>query len=209
MYPMKKLLLSALLFASAAASAQSFEGLIEFRKITPFDTTNYKYFVKGNNVRIEEVGSRGKVTGVMLVDLGSKKVTALNMDRKLFMDVENKPAAVTGKPEINKKGGSKKVAGIDCKVWTVKNPSENTEITYSVAPGKYDFFVPLLKTLNRKDKSASYFLQIPDNGSVFPAEAIEKSGNEVKMSLVTSKIEKKPVDATLFQVPKDFQKYQK
>ncbi len=206
---MRKLVLCSLLFVSAALSAQSFEGVIEFRKMTPFDTTNYKYFVKGNNVRIEEVGSKGKVTGVMLVDLAGKKVTALNMDRKLFMDVDNKPASVTGKPEVNKKAGNKKVAGADCKIWTVKNAAENTEVTYAVAPGKYDFFVPLLKTLNRKDKSAAYFLQIPDNSSVFPAEAIEKSGKEVKMSLVTSKIEKKPVESSLFQVPKDFQKYQK
>jgi hypothetical protein len=206
---MKNIFFSFLLLVSAAASAQSFEGVIEFTKMTSIDTSHYKYFVKGNNVRIDEIGSKGKVTGVMLVDLAAKKVTALNIDRKLYMDVDNKPAQITGKPEINKKGGSKKVAGVDCKIWTVSNPTEKTEMTYAVAPGKYDFFVPMLKTLNRKDKAAMYFLQIPDNASGFPAEAIEKSGNEIKTSLVTSKIEKKTVDASIFQVPKDFQKYQK
>lgn len=206
---MKKLFLAFLLFTATATFAQGFEGIIEFKKMSFMDTTLYRYYVKGNQVRIEEMGSKGKVSGVMLVDLAAKKVVALNMDRKLYMDVENKPATMNGKLEVNKKGGSKKVCGQDAKVWTVTNKDENTTVTYSVASGKYDFFVPLLKTLNRKDKTAVYFLQVSDNAGVFPVEAIEKAGNEVKTSLITTKIEKKPVDLSLFQVPKDFQKYQK
>lgn len=206
---MKKLLFIFATLFVFTANAQSFEGIIEFRKFSMLDTTLYRYYVKGNNVRIEEMGSKGKISGIMLVDINTKKVTALNVDRKLYMDVENKPATFTGKAEVNKKGAAKKVNGIDTKTWTVKNPAENTEITYSVTAGKYDFFVPLLKTLNRKDKAAVYFLQIPENTGVFPAEAIEKTGSDVKMSLVTSKIEKKQLDASLFQVPKEYQKYQK
>ena len=50
------------LFAiTAAIQAQSFEGTIEFTKTTGPVVTNYKYYVKGDHVRIEELSSRGNV----------------------------------------------------------------------------------------------------------------------------------------------------
>src|SRR5687768_11718041 len=106
----------------------------------------------------------------MLVDLIAKKVTALNADRKIYMDINNKKPEVKGKPEVNKTSSTKKVAGMDAKVWTVTNKDEATEVSYSVASGNFDFFIPLLESLNRKDKSAVYFQQISGNSKVFPVE---------------------------------------
>ena len=38
--------------------AQSFEGVIEFKKTSGPVVTSYKYYVKGDHVRIEEVSSK-------------------------------------------------------------------------------------------------------------------------------------------------------
>lgn len=195
---------------SLSGFAQSFEGVITFKKNTLTDTTHYKYVIKGNNVRIEEMGSKGNTTGIMLVDLKAGKVVALSPDRKLYMDVENSAKVVTGNPEVTKTKNTKEIAGYKCTQWRVKNKEQDTEISYYVADGKFDFFVPLLKTLNRKDKMASYFLQIPDNSGVFPMEATERTLlRGEKASLVVTNVEKKTVDAKQFEIPADYLKYDK
>jgi len=211
-YFLKSLFSTACLIAVCSfVSAQSFEGIIEFKKNTISDTISYRYYIKGNQIRIDDMGSKGKLTGTMLVDTKTNKVIALSPERKLYMDVENstKPGPA-GTPEVTKTTNTKKIAGYDCKQWRIKNKDENTEVSYWVAEGHFDFFIPLLKTLNRKDKMATYFLMVPDNGGVFPFEASERTlVRQEKGSLVTTKVEKKAIDAKLFDIPKDYQKYTK
>ena len=57
---------------STGAWAQAFEGIIEFTKTTGPVITVYKYYVKGDHVRIEEISARGEVQGIMLVDMRDK-----------------------------------------------------------------------------------------------------------------------------------------
>ncbi|HRH36912.1 MAG TPA: hypothetical protein PK760_01120, partial [Flavobacteriales bacterium] len=54
----------ALLGFSTNLNAQGFEGVIEFTKTTGPVITNYKYYVKGDRIRIEEISSRGEVQGI-------------------------------------------------------------------------------------------------------------------------------------------------
>lgn len=209
---MKKILFSFLpLMMSLAGSAQSFEGVIEFSKITFSDTVSYKYYVKDLNVRIEELDKKGNTTGIMLVNPKDKTVKALNTERKLYMMVpNNQPPVMKGKPEVIKTTTTKEVAGQKCTLWRVKNTEENTEIGYWVAEGKYDFFLPLIKTLNRKDKLGYYFLSIDGNNGVFPFEATEKSLLRKDVgSLKVSKIEKMKVDPKMFAIPSDYKKFEK
>jgi hypothetical protein len=147
----------------------------------------------------------------MLADVKAHTLTALSPDRKLYMDVENKSVATpTGKPEVTKTTNTKTIAGYNCTQWRVKNKEENTEISYFVAEGKFDFFIDLIKTLNRKDKTATYFLQIPENTGFFTLEATERSlTREERVRFETIKIEKKSVDKKMFEIPKEYAKYQK
>src|SRR5690606_35227825 len=85
----RPLALLALAAAPLVAAAQAFEGVVEFIKTTGPVVTAYKYFVKGDHVRIEEINARGEVQGIMLVDNRDKTVVALSLDRKLYMDVPN------------------------------------------------------------------------------------------------------------------------
>ena len=136
-------------FAPAAVVAQNFEGVIEFKKMTENDTTSYVYYVKGNNVRIDEIGSRSKkVEGSFLIDTKAGKMKFLSHERKTWGEHTSGSAPVTaGKPTVTKTTNTKVLHGYKCVEYVVKNPEENTSISYWMSAGKFSFFKPMLKLL--------------------------------------------------------------
>ena len=200
---MKKHILVLFLFSaiSVISIAQPFEGVMDFNKISAVDTIKYRYYVKGNNVRIEEMNKKGVIAGIMLVDLVKGNILALSPDRKMYMEVPalSKPI-ITGKVEVNKTSGTKIINGYTCKLWRMRNKAENTEVSYWVAEDKFDFFNGLLKVLNRKDKLSVYFMQAPTVVGAMALEATERNLlRDFKNAIVTTKIEKKVLDASLFR----------
>jgi hypothetical protein len=198
---------SALLIGHTAFA--QFEGVIKFEKYKN-DTTKYMYQVKGKQVRITEFGSDGSEKGIQLVDLDKKSVIALSPDRKLYMDASNAKDAVPVGPQVTKTSNKKKIAGYDCTEWIAKSDKDNTIISYWVGGDKFDFFVPLLSTLNRKDRLSKYFLEIPDNKNVFPLMGEEKAmDGTVKTTLLVTAVESKKLDQSFFEIPKGYQKFEK
>ncbi|MCC7051585.1 MAG: DUF4412 domain-containing protein [Bacteroidia bacterium] len=198
-------------FFAQSSYSQGFEGVMDFRKYSPTDTVHYKYYIKDGNVRIEEINRKGELSGIMLVLPKINSVRALNPDRKMYMDVPNNNAPVfKGEPEITKTKLTKDINGIKCTQWRIKSAEEKTEATYWVAKGDYDFFIPMLKTLNRKDKLSYYFLSIPENQGLFPFEGEERSvTRELKNSVKVDQIAKKKLDNKIFSIPADYKKYEK
>ena len=205
------ILLTIIGFASLAATAQSFEGTIEFKKKTTADTTKYIYYVKGDKIRIDEIGAKsGKPEGTFLVDTKESKMISLSHERKIFMDKsQGAPPIINGKPAVSKTKNTKTIQGYKCTEYVVKNTEENTKISYWVASDKFDFFPRLLKLLNRKDKFSTYYQQLNDVDGMFPFLAVESpmDGKE-KGRLEVTKIEKKPMEASLFEIPKDYKKFE-
>ncbi len=195
---------------SFGARAQSFEGVIEFKKMSTIDTTTYIYYVKGGNVRIDEIGTKShKVEGSFLIDLDAKTMKSLNHDRKLYMDQEKPTVPVIKGTCVAKKGTVvKNLQGYKCNEYTVTNTEEATVITYYLADGKFTFFERLLRQLNRKEKSSEYFLEIKDVKNVFPMLSVQTdmSGKETGRLEVT-KISNKPIDTSMFEVPKGYNKF--
>ncbi len=203
-------LVGGLFAVTAAIQAQSFEGTIEFTKTTGPVVTNYKYYIKGDHVRIEELSSRGNVQGIMLVDNRDNTVTALSPDRKLYMDVPNMRLPKEIKSDVKKTGEMKDLAGYKCEKWVVKSPSEDRILTYWVAQDAFDFFIPMLKTLNRKDEQALFFLKIDGAKGVFPMIGVEQKmdGSEVSRLEVT-KVVRGAQKADLFEIPAGFTKFER
>ncbi|HET6227951.1 MAG TPA: DUF4412 domain-containing protein [Bacteroidia bacterium] len=196
--------------SSSRINAQSFEGMIEFKKETPTDTTNYVYFVKGDLVRIDEIGTKShKAEGTYLIDMDQKTMKSLNHDRKLYMDQPTPPAPVLKGTCTVKKGEVKNLQGYKCVQYIVTNTEENTQISYWIADGKFSFFEKLLRQLNRKDKSSVYFLQIPGIKNTFPMLSIQQGldGKE-QMRLEVTKITKKEIDSSMFDLPRDYNKFE-
>ena len=196
--------------AATIAQAQSFEGIVEFTKTTGPVVTSYKYYVKGERVRIEEIGARGEVQGIMLVDTRDKTVTAISPERKLYMDVPNMRLPKDVEVQVQKTSDLKDIAGYKCEKWLVKSPKEDRQITYWVAADDFDFFVPLLETLNRKDEQAVFFLQVKDNGGVFPMLGIEQKTDGAEVSrLEVSKVTKGAQKPALFEIPAGYNKFER
>lgn len=197
---------------SFAAVAQSFEGTIEFKKAGTTDTTSYVYYVKGNQVKIDEIGSKSrKVEGSFLIDMDAKTMKSLNHERKLYME-QPTPAApiIKGTCTVKKGQNVKNLQGYKCVEYIVTNNEEATIISYYVADGKFSFFEKLLRQLNRKDKSSTYYLQIPDIKNSFPMLSIQTDlmGKETGRLEVT-KITKKDIDSSTFEMPKGYNKFEK
>jgi hypothetical protein len=96
--------------------------VLEFTKIHRPVVTTYKYYVKGERVRIEEISARGEVQGIMLVDTRDKTVTAISPERKLYMDVPNMRLPKDVATNVQKTSEMKDMAGYKCEKWIVKSP---------------------------------------------------------------------------------------
>jgi hypothetical protein len=200
------------MFICGTAIAQPFEGVIEFKRATSIDTTDYVYYVKGNIVRIDEIGTDGKVAGTMLVNIKEYKAQSLSPERKLYMDLESTNKQFIKLKDVNVTKGkkTKMVAGYKCEEWIVTKKDQNTIITYYLAKDNFDFFEGLLIALNRKDKLSTYYQQLPETKSVFPLYSQETDLNgKPKASLETTKITKKTLDKSLFLIPADFKRFEK
>ncbi len=190
--------------------AQSFEGIIEFTKTTGPVVTNYKYFVKGEHVRIEEISSRGETQGIMLVDTRDRTVTAISPERKLYMDVPNMRLPKEVEAQVEKTNEMREIAGYKCEKWVVRSPKEDRLMTYWVAADEFDFFIPLLETLNRKDEQAVFFLKIPDAKGVFPMLGIEQKMDGAEVSrLEVTRVTKGAQKSSLFEIPADHHRFER
>jgi len=195
---------------TTAAFAQPFEGILEFTKSTGPVVTSYKYYVKGDRVRIEEISARGEVQGIMLVDTRDKTVTAISPERKLYMDVPNMRLPKDVETTVQKTSEMKDMAGYKCEKWLVKSGAEDRVITYWVAADEFNFFVPLLETLNRKDEQAVFFLEIKENKGVFPLLGIEQKIDGAEVSrLEVTKVTKGVQKPVLFEIPAGFNKFER
>lgn len=197
--------------ASLTKPRAAFEGVIEFTKTSGPVVSKYKYFIKNQFVRIEEINKAGKIEGIMLVDTKANTVTALSPERGLYMEVPNNRAITPPATQVTKMKNRKEIAGYQCSEWKVVSKEQDREMTYWVADGSFEFFIPLLKTLNRKDKQAVFFLTIDGAEGVFPFVGVEQKmdGTEVS-TLEVTKVTAGTVDEANFVIDKSkYQKFEK
>ena len=208
---MKKLKLFIASIAISATAFAQFEGSIEFKMETKKDTTNNIYYVKGNNVKLDQIGRKsGKVEGSFVFDLSGKTIKFVNPARKVWGDKTETPATPKGTFNVTKGGGSKVVCGKKCTDYVVKNTEENTQITYWISTEGYNFFVPLVQMWNRKDKQSVYFNQIKDlpKGSM-PMLSVESDMGGAQISkLEVIKADKKTIEPSQVAVPSDYKKFE-
>ena len=195
---------------TVASFAQSFEGVIEFTKTTGPIVTTYKYIVKGDHIRIEEIGAQGEIQGVFLVDTRDRSVRALSPERKLYMDVPNLRLPKDVNVQVKKTTEMQTINGYQCEKWIVSSDEEDRIIEYWVASDEFDFFIPLLETLNRKDKLSVFFLQIPDAIGVFTMLGVETKldGTEVT-KLEVNRIDRTANETAIFEIPPNYNKFER
>jgi len=206
-------LLVASLSISVMAVAQSYEGSIEFKMETSKDTTTNIYYVKGKDVKLDQIGEKsGKVEGSFVFNTETNEVKFVNPSRKIWgIHKSNVVPVIKGTCVTVKGKATKMIQGLKCTEYTVKNETENIQITYWIFSGKFDFFIPVVKIWNRKDKQSVYFNQIKDlpKGSM-PMLSVEKyiSNGGIISKIEVSKITKGNIDASKVAVPADYKKFE-
>ncbi|MHB8259580.1 MAG: DUF4412 domain-containing protein [Bacteroidia bacterium] len=209
---MKKFNLIVASIAFTTAAFAQFEGTIEFRMETKKDTTTNVYYVKGENVKLDQIGKKsGKVEGAFVFDLKEKKIKFVNPARKVWGDHKSEtPPTIKGTCVVTKGKDMKTICGKKCADWTVKNTEENTQIVYWISADNFGFFAPLVSLWNRKDKQSVYFNQLKDlPKGAMPMLSIETDLTGAQVSkLEAIKVEKKAVDPSQIAVPSDYKKFE-
>ena len=195
----------------ASASMAQFEGEIIVEKNVGKIHVIYKYFVKGNDIRIEEVGEDGTIDGIQLMDLETKKTYALSPERKLWFETPNRRPAKTLDVDIKKTRETKEILGKKCFEVIVTNKANDRKIIYWVTKGDYEFFIPMLETLNRKENQAMYYLEIEGMKNHFPMLSTEyalSTGNVIS-TLKAESVEAKKIASETFVIPEDYGKFER
>jgi hypothetical protein len=202
-----------LMLISNIAKTQSFEGEITFIKQTSKDTSFYKYKIKNNIIRIDELDKNYKLTNYLLVYIDKEEIYAINPEKKLYTKLPIHPWQKNKKSEnykIFKTENYKSINGYKCYQWRVKNKKENTEIAFWVTNDKFHFFYDFLKILNRTEKSSIYYLTIPKTNGYFPMLSVERSLlRDFRLKLSVTKIEKKNLNSSLFKIPSEYKYFKK
>ncbi len=208
----KSFIFLSVFFSLSLAYSQSFNGSIDFKFYTQKDTTSNVYWVKDNLVKLDQYSRKGNnVEGSFLFDLSANEIKFLNPKRKLWGKQKSEtPQVIKGECVVTK-GGTKKLAGVKCTEYTVKNVVENTMIVYWISEEQFSFFMPLIKLWNRKDKQSIYLGQIKGlvPGSM-PMMSEEKSLADGKTltKLEVTKINKTAPAANTFEIPAGYTKFE-
>jgi hypothetical protein len=190
--------------------AGSFEGAIDFEKKTGSTVIKYKYLIKGEKIRVEDYGTDGTLQGIMLVNTATAKVYNLSPDRKLYSLVPPKNPNMNAVVEVKATGNKKEIAGISCTEYNVTCEAEQRITTFYVGGTDFDFFLPFLKTLKRKDKLSVYFQKLTGVEHMFPMMGVEKKlDGTVLTTLKVNAVKKQAVDDGLFEIPKDYKEFKK
>jgi len=201
--------------ASGQTIGDNFEGEITMRtssaaRKAPPDVT---FLTKGNKLLIDAPGPKGEKTHVIF-ETGAKKMTVVIDAQKMFMemDVPNfQTAAHGGAPsaqaQVTKTGTHDRVAGYDCEIWDIKEPS-GKRAQACIAQG-----IPFVDFANMgppgSQGNTSPWMQELHDKRLFPLRVVEMDpeGKERSRMEVT-KIEKKKLDDALFAVPAGYKKFE-
>jgi len=201
------LVLSVFLFSGLSVNAGDFSGIISFRKIDGNDTTLYKFYIGENRIRVEDVKDDGSLNGIMLINLDNTSILALSGSNKFYINVpisDKKPDPL--ELEVEKTKNKKKVAGMDCTLWIVKNKLSGEKSEYWVNKRSYSFFNGMLKLLNRDELIARSWNQMEVKPDFFPMIGIEYSpSGEMVTKIEVLTIEEKKLPESLFFVPEDYE----
>lgn len=192
--------------------AQGFEGVVTLKLTGDRGPMEMVQQVKGDKVRSEmNMGGRG---GVMIMDGAAQTMTMLMPSEKMYMTMDLRgggpmggPPAPREAPKITKLGTSETIAGRACDNYLVDG-EQDFEICAAKGLG---FFMmgsgpgarrgPMGRMPDFRDPA---FMQQYRDG-FYPLRITEVTGGTRKPMMEVTKIEPKPLDASLFQVPAGYQ----
>ena len=218
--------------SAAPSSAGDFEGMIAMKMETDNQTNaEMTYFLKGKHTRIEtKIANLPEGSAVMLWDLDAGKIVTLMPSKKMYMTMDMKSAAEDMKqmkksqgqedvefPKLTPTGKQETIAGYTCEHWLM---GENQDIDMCVAKGLGYFGMggqsagglSSLKSLAFSPKMLAAAAAHPEwvkflNGGAFPLKLSAMRDGKVTMTMEATRIDKKPLDDSLFVIPTDYKEF--
>lgn len=206
LFKLSALFLVCVLFFNGS-TASNFEGKIFFKSYTKGKNDEvYVYYVKGDRVRIDQVAN-GVINGTILANTTTKEMFGLTPKHKIYYKKSYIPTDYPKREDVkvSKTGNTQNIKGFTCNEYTVEDKANDSFITYYISEKNFDFFRPMLMTLNRKERLSVNYLQLDAMNRDFPFVGIEKAADgSVKQRLEVTLIEESSIPDELFDIPYNF-----
>ena len=202
------LIFMSMFFVVQKLSAAEFEGTITIIKQTLYDTTLFTFQVKKKLVRIDEKNMRNEVIQSLIIDITTKSITALSPSQKLYTKIYKNRVTPPSDIKVTKTTNFKMIEGYKCYQWRVRNNTVNSEISLWVCAESFTFFSEVMDLLSKTEDYSEYcryFNLIPDNSGYFPIMVVERTLlREEKTRVMVQSIQRKEINESIFQIPKDY-----
>jgi Domain of unknown function (DUF4412) len=206
------LVLAGFAVAGCARSLASFEGEITMHS-TDARGVAHDLVVEtmGGKLRFDATGAGGKPVHAVFDPAQSRVVLYLDSEQAYFdLDFAKPGAAPSTDPQSStatKSGGTKTIAGYECESWAVADATGKRS-DVCIAHGIAFFDVSVLRTGGTGPESATARRFREDKS--FPLESVDfdAAGRELSRTEVT-KIEKKPIDDSRFDVPQGYRRVER
>jgi hypothetical protein len=182
-----------------------FEGTIFFQKEGASEVTYFKYYIKGDKIRIEDVNEGGVLNGILLIDMKDASLTMLSCSAQMYIDVPIVEKSAKPNIKIDRTGKVKMIQGEECELWKVVNTKNFSQYEFWVNEGDYSFFTPMLNLLNRNDNIALAWVGLMMGNNYFPFVGTEYSSTgKLLTKLEVLEIREDELDSELFAIPDDY-----
>lgn len=193
-----------LIITDKAYAQDNFEGKVSMNVYGDDNETHpMEYYIKDGKIRFDAKEKEG--TGAFIMDPASKQILIIMPEQKMYLQMkmpegkmDNETREAVENAEFVKTGETKEILGYNAEKWTYKDDNKEGEVWMTKVLGTFYWF----KNPMMKEETKSGWMKELREGGYFPLMVTE---NGKKVFEVTS-VQKAPVDASLFEIPPDYQK---
>ena len=202
-------MIASFVLASTAGAQGTFEGTVTYQMGTSTSGETMQYSAKGGKVRMDMASGRTPTGGMAaIIDVTGMTMTVVMSQQHMYMTMPipqntNVPDTARGKFV---KTGSEVVAGVPCDDYQGQDSKGQKEMTFCLAHGmgtfaQYNMNNPMMRAWAAHVQGISGALS---NGG-FPLKVVKSNG---ETTMLATKVERKPLDASLFSVPAGYTQMQ-
>ena len=198
-------------FLFYAQNNDGFEGTIKIKRQTTKDTSLLVFFIKKENIRVDEYDNKMQLKKFALINLSNSEILVFKPNKKIYTSApifkQNKN--IDSSIIILKTQNYQYLLGKKCYQWRLKVPKQNTEFTYWVSDENYPVFHQIMNLFNNFDKAGTYYYMIAGAKKVFPILIVERSLlREWKLRTEVVEVKKETVDSTVFVAPDNYKLFE-
>ncbi|MBC7788420.1 MAG: DUF4412 domain-containing protein [Anaerolineae bacterium] len=189
-------------FAADNLAAQpTFEGILTMKVSGPQNTVprTMKYYVRNGVMRLEMEGKDGP-QGYTITDPRKQVSYTVVPGQRMYMEMAAAPNTVEKinktEPQITRTGRTETIAGHKCEHWIIKSEAEESDVCVAKGLGKF------FGAASGGQGEPAWIRKL---GADFFPLRYSKAG-ETRAALEVTRIEKRSLDASLFEPPAGFKK---